>query len=49
MLKEICGIKLCGANFENPTRLDMFNPIDGGTQKTIKKNRTNHYEVESNQ
>ena len=36
MLKEICGIELCGANFENPTRLDMFNPIDGGTQKTIK-------------
>ena len=36
MLKEICGIELCGANFENPTRLNMFNPIDGGTQKTIK-------------
>lgn len=36
MLKEICGIELCGANFENPTRLDMFNPIDGSTQKTIK-------------
>ena len=36
MLKDICGIELCGANFENPTRLGMFNPIDGGTQKTIK-------------
>lgn len=36
MLKEICGIKLCGANFENPTRLDIFNPMDGGTHKTIK-------------
>lgn len=36
MLKEICGIELRGANFENPTRLDMFNPIDGGTRKTIK-------------
>ena len=36
MLKEICGIELRGANFENPTRLDIFNPIDGGTRKTIK-------------
>lgn len=36
MLKEICGIELCGANFENLTRLDIFNPMDGGTQKTIK-------------
>ena len=36
MLKEICSIELCGANFENLTRLDIFNSMDREKHKTIK-------------
>lgn len=36
MLKEISGMKISGANFKQPTTLDLFNPIEGNKVKTAK-------------
>lgn len=36
MLKEICGIELCGASFERVTKLNIFNPTDGEKIKIVK-------------
>lgn len=36
MFDKITGIKICGANFANPTVLDLFNPNEGKKFKTIK-------------
>lgn len=36
MLKEISSVKISGANFKQPTILDLFNPTEGNKIKTIK-------------
>lgn len=36
MLKDIAGIKLCGANYAAPTELLLFDPIEGTKEKYIK-------------
>lgn len=36
MLKEISSIKISGANFKQPSVLNLFSPIEGNKVKTIK-------------
>lgn len=36
ILREAYGIELCGANFEQSTKLNIFNPMDGEKRKTTK-------------
>ena len=36
MLNSIASIKLQGANFESPTIIKLFDPVDEGKIKTIK-------------
>lgn len=36
MLKELSSMKISGANFRQPTMLNLFNPTEGNKVKTIK-------------